>query len=130
MSMKLKLFVVFLFLIFSVKGIAQDYKLPNNPEVGACYIRCLDYEKPFKWKKVNCDSIKYNKTKVLTKTDSIKIEQNKLKMKAYQKKLISLGYEVNVHGYPDNKTAIAHDLYLKRKKKEARKARRKKKKQA
>ena len=41
-----------------------------------------------------------------------------MKMKKYQEKLKSLGYEIDITGIIDNKTINAHHKYLKKKKKE------------
>lgn len=101
---------------------AQNYDLPKNPKPGKCYERCFRYDKKFKWKEVDCAKIKdLNKTK--TETQLKQAAEKKAKMKTYQKHLITLGYDLEVTGLPDNKTIIAHHKYLK----QQRRAKRKKK---
>ncbi|AEH00971.1 hypothetical protein [Lacinutrix sp. 5H-3-7-4] len=109
----------FLFLItfffFNTILFAQTINLPKNPKAGECYSRKFDYNKPYVWKKVNCDSIKRNKTKhndsiLLSKRELVK---RQLKLTKYQEKLKGLGYKLEVTGMLTDQTIKAHHKYLK-----------------
>ena len=106
--------LVALILAFASQLKAQDYDLPPNPQPGKCYARCFDYEKKFEWKEIDCDKLKDEKNKANQRDN----EQEVMKMKKYQEKLKSLGYEIDITGIIDNKTINAHHKYLKKKKKE------------
>ncbi len=115
--------VTFLFCVLEAQ--AQDFSLPKNPEAGKCYERCFNYDKPFEWKEVDCNTEIANREKTKTKEELLKIEKEKIKLIKYQEKLVSLGYDVNISGIADNKTIVAHHKYLKKRKKQERKMKRK-----
>lgn len=121
----IKKYVFFFIVFYSLNIVAQKKDLPSNPKPGKCYSKCFRYDEKAKWEEVNCDSSRASRTRIKTRKDSIEIEQKKLKMIAYQKKLKNLGYDVDIIGIPDDKTFLAHNKYLKRKKKEDRKRKRK-----
>lgn len=95
---------------------AQTLGLPKNPKAGKCYANAFDYTEKFEWKEVDCSKVQGKKTSI-TKERQIKKEQRKLKMIAYQKKLIRLDYDVEVNGILDPKTIKAHNKFIKKKKK-------------
>ncbi|WP_055442294.1 hypothetical protein [Lacinutrix himadriensis] len=106
---------------------AQNLGLPKNPKVGKCYANSFDYNVKFEWKEVDCSKVQGKKTS-RTKEQLIKKEQRKLKMIAYQKKLIRLDYDVEINGLLDRKTIEAHNKLIKIKKKEEKRKRRAEKK--
>jgi len=116
--------------LFTYQLKAQNYGFPRNPKEGKCYVKCFDYEKKFKWEEVDCEKLQKDQSKEKTEAELLKFEQKKLKMSAYQEKLKKLGYEVEVTGFADNKTIIAHHKYLKKRKKEERRKRRAEKRKA
>ncbi|MCB4807037.1 hypothetical protein LG651_02155 [Tamlana sp. 62-3] len=110
--MKYLIVPILLFTVLNLR--AQNFDVPPNFTPGKCYAKCFHYEKKLEWKEVNCKDLENKK---LTKKDLLAREQQKLKMEKYQEKLITLGYNVDITGIPDNKTIIAHHKYLKVKKK-------------
>ena len=118
--------IIFLILIATLASPlkAQNYELPPHPKPGKCYERCFEYDKKIEWKEVDCEKFLSRKHKKKTKEELLKIEQAKLKLKAYQEKLKKLGYKVDITGTLDNKTIVAHHKYLKKKKREKRRKRR------
>lgn len=85
------------------------FKTSNNN----CYSGSFDYNRKFECKKIDCPnffdkSLASTTKKVKTKEQQIKKGQRKLKIIAYQNKLISLDYKVKVNGFLDKKTIRAH----------------------
>ncbi|WP_338731430.1 hypothetical protein [Mangrovimonas cancribranchiae] len=109
--------ILITFLICSSQLQAQNLVLPKNPETNKCYANSFDYNKKFEWKEVDCSKVQGKKT-FNTKKQLIKKEQRKLKMIAYQKKLINLDYDVDANGILDKKTIKAHNKFIKKKEKE------------
>lgn len=107
-----------MFCAFVIQTKAQNYDFPPNPKPGKCYEKCFDYNKRFRWKEVSCEKLENEKNRKKTKAELIKCHRQKIKLQKYQEKLKSLGYDVNITGVIDNKTIIAHHLFLKRKKKQ------------
>ncbi|KJD36533.1 hypothetical protein PW52_02460 [Tamlana sedimentorum] len=108
-------YIILLILSFTFLNLtAQNFDVPPNFTPGKCYAKCFHYEKKLEWKEVNCEDFE---NKILTKKDLLAQEQQKLKMEKYQEKLITLRYNVDITGIPDNKTIIAHHKYLKVKEK-------------
>ncbi len=116
--MKKQVFLIVIFFAFFTQIKAQNYDLPPNPKPGKCYEKCFDYNKEFKWKEVDCEKLKAKKNRKKTKAELLKYHRQKIKLQKYQEKLKSLGYNVEITGVIDNKTIIAHHLFLKRKKKQ------------
>lgn len=117
--------MLILFFVCIINVNAQKASLPKNPDPGKCYVKCLEYDKPTFFKEVDCDSLKI--TIQLTEKALIKKERYKLKLIAYQKKLLSLDYDVIISGCLDDKTEIAHNNYIRKKIKAERKVKRKEK---
>ncbi|WBX73981.1 hypothetical protein PG913_01685 [Tenacibaculum pacificus] len=113
------------FLAFNTQVKAQNSNLPRNAKPGICYERCFEYDKKIEWKEVKCSKVKQEKSK----KELVKCEQDKIKMKKYQEKLKSLGYDVQVTGRINNKTVNAHHQYLKKQKKAAKRKRKLERKQ-
>ena len=113
-------FVFILFSLFSEVTYAQNYDLPKNPEAGKCYQRCFAYDKPFEWKEVECNKIQDSSSLKSKYSPFFKSEKEKIKFRKYQEKLVSLGYDIDVTGLPDDRTINAHHRYLKLKTKEER----------
>jgi len=114
------LILLAIILFFASQLKAQNYGLPSNPDPSKCYVVHFDYEKKFEWTEIDCEKLKNKKTQ----EDTICCEQQQIKMKKYQEKLKTLGYKIDITGFADNKTIIAHHKYLKKKKKEGKQKRR------
>lgn len=78
-----------------------------------CYVGHFSYDKKYKLEKIDCSKLTGKKNDC-TKEHQIRREQAILKMKAYQKKLKSLGYDVDITGRIDDKTGKVHNMYLKK----------------
>lgn len=106
-------------LIFGFQLEAQNFDLPpKKGKNGKCYIKHFDYDKKLEWKEIDCLKLTTTANSETTEDKLIRCEQEKIKMKEYQEKLKTLGYEVDITGIADNKTIIAHHKYLKLRKKE------------
>lgn len=105
---------------FTLQVKAQNYDFPPNPKAGKCYVKSFSYDKKFEWKTIDCSEVKKPK-KEKTSKELLEKEVEKQKMKNYQEQLKNLGYKVDITGFVDNKTIIAHHKYLKKKKKAERK---------
>ena len=108
--------------IFYAKVNSQIKNLPKNAKPGNCYVRCFNYETKVDWEQIDCSLAKKGE-KSFKKT-----EENIEKLKTYQQKLIDLGYDLNITGFPDDYTINAHNKYIVKKEKEVRKKKRMKKK--
>lgn len=119
----MKKFIVILILLVATFSYGQY--LPRNPKVGMCYLACFDYQAKFEWKEVSCDSLKKNNIQEgyfeIKGEEAVNLIKRQTKFKAYQAKLIKLGYDLEATGKTDEKTIIAHHQYLKDKKKAAKK---------
>ena len=124
----------FIFLIitlaFTLQLKAQNYKIPPNPKAGKCYKKCFYYEKEVEWEELDCESYKAELKKEKTPEELKKSAEEIIKMKKYQEKLITLGYDLNISGIADNKTISAHHKYLKKKRKEDKRKKRAEKRKA
>lgn len=119
-----KIILLILLIIFSSLLTAQNYNLPRNRKTGKCYERHFYYDKKFEWKEVDCEKLKAKREKETAQYRLIRCGLQRIRMKKYQKRLKSLGYEVDITGCIDNNTIIAHHKYLKKKKKENRRKKR------
>lgn len=114
-----------MFFSFQLKAQNRYKSIPKNPKPGKYYVLCFDYDKELEWIEKDYDITDgKSASKQKTKKELIEAEQKRLKMKAYQEKLIALGYDVNVTGYLNEKTIEAHHKYLRKKKKEERRKKR------
>ena len=120
--MKKTYLLILINLIFYAKVNSQNNNFPRNAKPGKCYVRCFDYQTKVEWEQIDCSLAKKgNKSFKRTK-------ENIEKLRTYQQKLIDLGYDLNVTGFPDDKTINAHNKYVAKKEKEIRKKRKKEKK--
>jgi hypothetical protein len=119
-NMKKTYLLILINLIFYAKVNSQINNFPRNAKPGKCYVRCFDYEKKVKWEQIDCSLAKKGKKSFKKTIENIE------KLKTYQQKLIDLGYDLNVTGFPDDKTINAHNKYIAKKEKEIRKKRKKK----
>lgn len=103
---------------------AFPQKSPANAKPGECYVKCFDFDKKIEWKEVDCSEVKKGITIVRDVNNLVKNNEFKEKLKAHQKMLQSLGYNVVINGVVDDKTAIAHDKYIQKRDKEAKKQKR------
>lgn len=103
-------------LFISSFGLSQD--LPKNAQAGKCYVKCLDYDLPITWQETSCDSLNKNEPKLFIKgEEAVSYIKRKTKFIKYQEQLIKLGYNLEVSGFIDEKTEIAHNSYLRDKRK-------------
>ena len=104
--------ILITFLIFSGQLNAQ------NSKKNKCFVEKFDFNKKYELKEIDCSEIiKFDFSS--TKEQEVKSERFRLKMIAYQKKLIGLGYNVDVNGLEaDTKTIKAHNKFIKKKRKE------------
>ena len=107
--------IIFFLLFLPSLILAQTSDLPKKPKPGKCYVRCspqdFNYNKSVNknklWTEMDC-----NKAKNLT------IDKEKdLKFLAYQKQLKEKGFDLDITGILDLKTAKAHNKYLRKSKK-------------
>lgn len=108
--------LIFLASVVNING--QTTSLPNNVKEGKCYVRCFNYKTTVDWEEIDC-STKKNKTETTVTIQQKK--EKKEKFKAYQSKLIELGYKLTINGIADDKTIIAHNNYLLKKRKQEKK---------
>jgi len=99
--------------------IAQNSSLPKNLKIGKCYERCLTYDKPILWKEIECGNRRISLG--VTAFHKTRTEEQQIKFIEYQKKLINLGYKIEVIGLLNDDTVFAHNKYLKFKANEKRK---------
>ena len=108
--------------IFYAKVNSQIKNLPKNAKPGNCYVRCFDYETKVDWKQIDCSLAKKDGKPFKRTHETIE------KLKVYQQKLIDLGYNLNVTGFPDDYTINAHNKFILKKEKEVRKKKKNEKK--
>lgn len=118
-------------LLIPIATFSQKYDLPLRVQLGKCYqkfpLKEFDYNKKFRgsnWIEISCKlSSELEKRKIkITKKDSIELVRSKIKMIKYKEKLISLGYDLEPSEVLNGKLIIAHNNYIKKKKREKRKS--------
>ena len=110
-------------LTFTHQLSAQSFGSMTNADAGKCFRIRFDYEKKCKLEEVDCKTLHVAHGKK-TKEELLKRDQARAKMRKYQEKLKTLGYDVDIVGFIDDKTMTAHNKYLRKKKKAERKKRR------
>lgn len=93
-------YLIIVFCFFSFFGWTQE--MPNNPQPGKCYVRCLEDGNLSKWKDINCSLIKWKKLDVenYSKTDFSESDTNILDKKIVA--LLKKGYSLQINSHYDS----------------------------
>jgi len=128
----MKFALLYIALLFGASyATAQDFKRPPNAKPGKCYKHVFEFDKEIAWEEIECNQVNDTYSPI-TKEKLEEIAARTAEMRAYQLKLQSLGYDVDITGMVDENTIIAHHKYLRalakaerKKRREARKTRKK-----
>ena len=92
--------------------------LPDNPQPGKCYVRCLDYDQKIEWLERDCNEAK----EVLSVLRPMLPDSHDLLV--YQLELQRLGYKFVADGTLSDAFVRCHNRYIRKQRKQRRREKR------